>query len=71
MPFNKPYDSTYITNNYDLFVFKGSNRDITRNERHIQVATTAQTQSIEINTNCCNQLVANFASLTDKIGLKQ
>ena len=20
MPFNKPYDSTYITNNYDLFV---------------------------------------------------
>ena len=36
MPYNKPYDSTYITNNYDLFVFKGGNRDITRNERHIQ-----------------------------------
>ena len=49
MPFNKPYDSTYITNNYDLFVFKGGNRDITRNERHIQAL-----QPIEINTNCCN-----------------
>ena len=36
MSYNKVFDQTYITNDYDHFTFKGGNRDIGRNERHIQ-----------------------------------
>lgn len=36
MTYNKVYDKIYVTNNYNMFSFKGGNRDILRNESHIR-----------------------------------